>query len=397
MDDIRLADWIGFDLDHSAVRYNVPALSHLVFDAMAKFEVEFHGYSENAFVTANMPHFFARGLVFDCETGCFLRLSRDGAILSASHGTMSMSKEAIETLYSDKKGRLDSICRDLLMGKKPQRAFMFVTFFDIPGAAVLASMIDDVDARVLEYRLSHPLQECNTEDGKGERCEKEQSQCDDDKGDRGEVDNMDEVDDGDEIATDEKYSSLGLKKRLLKVETIANLVENMGYDFVLTNWFDGLNFNFNHLQFARNEGYYFPMLKQYPHKYIFEAPPEVASWLMTMKTDHHVNMFLLTNSHQDYATFLLKHTFGEDWKSLFDIVVFYGSKPQFFHNTPDSCPFVATDVEGTEQCKHWLVSKGSRQKTWSVGECILEAIILNFKIFSSQTHIGMLFVIKVRR
>jgi hypothetical protein len=43
-----------------------------------------------------------------------------------------------------------------------------------------------------------------------------------------------------------------------------------------------------------------------------------------------MRFFLVTNSHVGYGTFLLKHVFGSDWKSLFELSVFNGKKPAFF-------------------------------------------------------------------
>eukprot|EP00055_Hartaetosiga_balthica_P014000 m.74531 g.74531 ORF g.74531 m.74531 type:complete len:522 (-) comp8454_c0_seq1:2824-4389(-) len=314
--DLRESDWIGFDLDHTAVRYNVPELAHLVHDAMARFVVEYRGYTKDVFCVSSMPHFFARGLYFDCETGCFLRLSSEGAVLSASHGTNPLSQDEIKDMFCStpkQKKKLSNVINSLVRGEKVKNGFFFVTFFDIPAASILASMVDDVDIRVKAYRKEHPSVEGN--DGDYDISEKET------KHETQAKDNM-------------------WEKREMCIETMALLVENSGYDFVLKDMFDGLGFNFEHTQFAANQGYYFPQLKINPHKFIFEAHPRVIQWLQAMPKEHNVKLFLLTNSHQDYATFLLEHTFGKRWKELFDVVIFYAAKPQFFHHTKQSCPFV---------------------------------------------------------
>ena len=41
-------------------------------------------------------------------------------------------------------------------------------------------------------------------------------------------------------------------------------------------------------------------------------------------------MYVITGSHYDFASHVASHAIGEDWKELFDIVIFFARKPSFF-------------------------------------------------------------------
>ena len=41
-------------------------------------------------------------------------------------------------------------------------------------------------------------------------------------------------------------------------------------------------------------------------------------------------MYVITGSHFDFASHVASHAIGEDWKELFDIVIFFARKPSFF-------------------------------------------------------------------
>ena len=41
-------------------------------------------------------------------------------------------------------------------------------------------------------------------------------------------------------------------------------------------------------------------------------------------------LYVLTGSHYDFASHVASYAIGEDWKDLFDIVIFFARKPSFF-------------------------------------------------------------------
>ena len=41
-------------------------------------------------------------------------------------------------------------------------------------------------------------------------------------------------------------------------------------------------------------------------------------------------LYVITGSHYDFASHVANYAIGEDWKDLFDIVIFFARKPSFF-------------------------------------------------------------------
>ncbi len=41
-------------------------------------------------------------------------------------------------------------------------------------------------------------------------------------------------------------------------------------------------------------------------------------------------LYVITGSHVDFASHVASYAIGEDWKDLFDIVIFFARKPSFF-------------------------------------------------------------------
>jgi hypothetical protein len=59
-----------------------------------------------------------------------------------------------------------------------------------------------------------------------------------------------------------------------------------------------------------------------------------------------IRTFLVTNSKTDYATLLLNYSFGEDWRSVFDIVIMNARKPLFFYA---KMPFKLVDMQALKE------------------------------------------------
>ncbi|CAG5093849.1 Similar to NT5DC1: 5'-nucleotidase domain-containing protein 1 (Homo sapiens) [Cotesia congregata] len=97
-------------------------------------------------------------------------------------------------------------------------------------------------------------------------------------------------------------------------------------------------------QFKKNLGEYFVNLKTNPDKYLRKCSQEIVSWLKELKKTRVT--FLVTGSNLDFADFTATHTIGEDWRSLFDVVVCFAKKPGFFTG---SRPFLA--LEGYEEAQ----------------------------------------------
>eukprot|EP00045_Choanoeca_perplexa_P008751 m.82203 g.82203 ORF g.82203 m.82203 type:complete len:478 (+) comp14607_c0_seq1:40-1473(+) len=157
---LHQCDWIGFDLDHCLVRYNVPKLTQLIHTAVVRFLIDERGYPQHLMGLECTSAFFVKGLLFDSKHGNFLRLYADGSIHSCSHGTHAMPLDDAKQLYAedDLRRLADNVIQH---GRKDKRYFYFSTFFDMAGSLVAAMCVDEVEATpalATAKRDSHPDQ-----------------------------------------------------------------------------------------------------------------------------------------------------------------------------------------------------------------------------------------------
>jgi hypothetical protein len=141
---LHQCDWVGFDLDHCLVRYNVPALTQLIHTATMRFLIDQRGYPSHLLAAECTSAFFVKGLLYDSQHGNFLRLYADGSIHSCSHGTQPLSVDAARQLYAD--ADLPALADNVIQhGQKDRRYFYFSTFFDMAGSLVAALCVDELE------------------------------------------------------------------------------------------------------------------------------------------------------------------------------------------------------------------------------------------------------------
>ncbi|XP_014672697.1 PREDICTED: uncharacterized protein LOC106813147 [Priapulus caudatus] len=100
-------DAVGFDLDHTLCKYNLVNLFHLTYDIATNHLVEKYHYPQRLLRTEGGNHklydFYFKGLQLDVKRGNFLKLSQNGHILRASHGTRMLNDEDIIKAYGRKR------------------------------------------------------------------------------------------------------------------------------------------------------------------------------------------------------------------------------------------------------------------------------------------------------
>ena len=67
----------------------------------------------------------------------------------------------------------------------------------------------------------------------------------------------------------------------------------------------------------------------HPEKYILKRSAEFRAWLKMLR-DNGKYLYVITGSHFDFASHVASYALGDDWKDLFDIVIFFARKPSFF-------------------------------------------------------------------
>lgn len=128
-------DWLGFDLDHTLVRYRLPALAHLVQQSLIRYLVEKAAWPCTCFARSDalLGRFMSKGMIGLTEKGLLVKIAEDGKVLKAFHGTAPIQMEG--EVLSD-------VASHILGGQRSPTFFNFCTYFDMPGASVYAMMVD---------------------------------------------------------------------------------------------------------------------------------------------------------------------------------------------------------------------------------------------------------------
>lgn len=140
--------------------------------------------------------------------------------------------------------------------------------------------------------------------------------------------------------------------------------KNSGFSGSYTVWpdiLDGLIHMFFGKNFGTDEGDYFPALKRNPEKYLRKCSEQNIAWLKDLKRKKVT--FLLTGSYADFADFTASYALGDDWKSLFDIVICHARKPGFFTEKKSFVAMSGYDedeaVTGAQLTKGRIYSQGN--------------------------------------
>eukprot|EP00048_Salpingoeca_helianthica_P003299 m.65785 g.65785 ORF g.65785 m.65785 type:complete len:509 (-) comp12623_c0_seq1:116-1642(-) len=139
---LRDVEWLGFDLDHTIVRYHLPALNELVFQCIGNYLVNKRKFDKAIVERGFRASFPLRGMVLDAVKGNFLVLSASGKVLTGSHGTRKMDEEELKCVYPD---GLPEVAEKTRRNEKLKAFHAFTTFFDLPTSVLLAHYVDLCD------------------------------------------------------------------------------------------------------------------------------------------------------------------------------------------------------------------------------------------------------------
>ncbi|XP_046456839.1 5'-nucleotidase domain-containing protein 1-like [Daphnia pulex] len=148
---IRHYDCVGFDMDHTLCRYRLGAVFEMEYQALADYLIREKGYDARLKrPLAEDANFLHKGIVMDVDFGNFVKLSADGRVLRASHGTRVMTDAEITGQYgplrSDESLRqmaADPI--DATEGPIHRKYRPFKDYFDLPALVMCARIVDLLD------------------------------------------------------------------------------------------------------------------------------------------------------------------------------------------------------------------------------------------------------------
>lgn len=145
-------DCIGFDLDNTLLKYNITNLVHLEYKILANYLVKEKGYNRKYLLKPLNDKdldFMQKGLFLDFDRGNILRISPDGKIQRACHGSKLMSIEKIKEVYPEQRWHvMDTFSNDMLATwNEPLNMKMrsLLDYFDIPSALIFARTVDTLD------------------------------------------------------------------------------------------------------------------------------------------------------------------------------------------------------------------------------------------------------------
>lgn len=144
--NMRKIKYIGFDMDHTLVRYHTREFEGLAHEIMKKALVEKRGYPSEVL---NLPFEYdlaIRGLVIDRKKGNLLKVSRHGAIRASLHGTKPIDFMTQQKLYK-------SIYIDL---SDTHLYTPIDTAFSISVATLYAQLVDIKDRQPLDANPAMP-------------------------------------------------------------------------------------------------------------------------------------------------------------------------------------------------------------------------------------------------
>lgn len=147
-------DCIGFDLDSTIIQYNVKNLALLEYEVITNYLINKKGYDSKKLkepLTDNDFDFLQKGLFIDFEQGNIVKLTPEGKIYKASHGTKFLSDEEIENIYPNREWELGKIfVNDPLItwnGPLSHKIRTLLNVFDIPSSLVFARAVDSLDEK----------------------------------------------------------------------------------------------------------------------------------------------------------------------------------------------------------------------------------------------------------
>ncbi|CAF1086470.1 unnamed protein product [Adineta ricciae] len=241
-------DWIGFDLDHTLIRYRLFPLHTLIYESIRQYLVDFHQYNHSLLQIPYDDHFAVKALIYDSLYGNLIQLDSQGLVHTALHGVHKrLSSKEIQEIYPH---ALEEIEEDTT-----KRFLCIYTYFEHSTSYLIANLVDLVDH---------------------------------------------------EKASDSENK----------------------YSFFLKDIADGFEYLFNDF----NRGNYFAAIRANPEKFIYQRS-DVRQWLERLR-ENKKNLFLATNSRFDYTNLLSSYAFGQDWQSLFDMIIVDCKKPSFFSQSP---------------------------------------------------------------
>jgi len=147
--ELRLtdSDCLGWDLDHTIIRYNLRNLYNLINHSFLRYLVEIQNYDSSILKIPFNIDFSKKGVLIDRDAGNILLLDFKSTIVVSYHGYKRMTEEEIKKEYGAKM-TID------YTGSSTFRFWSLSTYFEAPLASIFASLVDyEQNKKLAENRL----------------------------------------------------------------------------------------------------------------------------------------------------------------------------------------------------------------------------------------------------
>ena len=130
--------WIGFDLDHTLIRYRLTELHTLIYDLMCQYLVDTHEYNSQLLRNPYDKYFGVKALIYDSLYGNLIQLDSNGLVHTALHGIQQrLTSEQIKQIYPN---ALQDIEEDA-----SKRFLCIFTYFEHCISYLIGHLVDSID------------------------------------------------------------------------------------------------------------------------------------------------------------------------------------------------------------------------------------------------------------
>eukprot|EP01100_Stratorugosa_tubuloviscum_P013332 TRINITY_DN661_c3_g1_i1.p1 TRINITY_DN661_c3_g1~~TRINITY_DN661_c3_g1_i1.p1 ORF type:complete len:451 (+),score=114.72 TRINITY_DN661_c3_g1_i1:24-1355(+) len=140
--DIQSYSWIGWDMDHTIIRYKIKNFLIGIVNSIVHHLVHFSAFDPYLLqLLENFDYtFFQRGVILDRSNGNFIKFDDKKEIIKGYIGSSyELSQSEISQIYDHP---LTKQIINSFDGDSNHRFWPIITFFDIPVAAILCFIID---------------------------------------------------------------------------------------------------------------------------------------------------------------------------------------------------------------------------------------------------------------
>ncbi|CAF1160912.1 unnamed protein product [Rotaria sordida] len=133
-------DWIGFDLDHTLIRYRLFDLHKLIYESMREYLIDTYEYNCDFLPISYNDHFSVKGLIYDSFNGNLIQLNSNGLVNISLHGVnRHLTSEQIKEIYPNALKDIEEDTSKRFCETRPERRSEYL-FYDFNRGNYFSSL-----------------------------------------------------------------------------------------------------------------------------------------------------------------------------------------------------------------------------------------------------------------